>query len=358
MRDFLGEVKPGQLNHSQPQKNTLSQSTIRSFKSKQSLQPKTSVHTVKEYTFGRQDREPRGGRPGLKPRCGNHLVDFCVRDQKGKSKGRGKSKGAGKGKAWKRREGSKKPRKAGQTQREFGGKIKAKAAKKNLRKKKERFSLKEPTSGAKSIRERLLHQLRPGGRGKLFEFAEKRRLDTRSELLGNTADSLVLEKNNQSFKAKKPSLKQKIQGRLRGSRAERAQLRAKSHSRRPSQSRGREARGFFEKKGKKPMSQKQKFIEFQKRKIEKEIRSFHSLEPSKISNFAHREQEKSAQSSIKNDVSARLQKLHRQWADQGWEGKRVQHRRGEHREHRQQSAGLQLLLHEPQLQPQAGQPRP
>jgi ribosomal protein S25 len=62
----------------------------------------------------------------------------------------------------------------------------------------------------------------------------------------------------------------------------------------------KEKKKTFEKKPKKKKSQKEKFLEFQKRKIEKEIRSFHSLEPSSISNMLNIKKEMSIPSYTHN----------------------------------------------------------
>jgi hypothetical protein len=65
----------------------------------------------------------------------------------------------------------------------------------------------------------------------------------------------------------------------------------------------------YKKDGKKK-TPKQKFLEFQKRKIEKEIRSFHSLEPSSISNTFQKKQDNSVQSNFKEDVIESLNNLY------------------------------------------------
>lgn len=161
----------------------------------------------------------------------------------------------------------------------------AKPKESQVRKKNTRFSLNNGPKGSgkkgKDLRKILLHQLQPTSRAKAFHFTDKVQLDTRSEFLGHTADSLVLEAQDQSLQAEQTPLKRKIKGKLRGGRV---------GARSPA------------KPKKKKSSQKQRFLEFQKRKIEKEIRSFHSLEPSSISNLLQRREDKSAQSSVKHDT--------------------------------------------------------
>lgn len=284
---------------SQPQKNTFSQSTIKSFQSKKSFKHSVPVKSkiLKKYEFPHKDksRGPKSQRPSHlqklmknflnmhpKRRGEKTLYDASVMASRGKSTDVVKSS-----KDILMKERGKGPAKIGLKVRlgglrQDGNEAAAKDG--QMRMKQTRFSLNDSKSSgqkAKDMRKILLHQLKPNKRGKAFHFTDKVQLDTRSEFLGQTVDSMVLGNPDQPVQLKPTPLKKKIKGKLRNGRKKAPSPKVQRKT--------------------KKATQKQKFLEFQKRKIEKKIRSFHSLEPSSISNMIQRKQDKSVQSSTKHE---------------------------------------------------------
>ena len=314
-------LKNNKLNLSQPQQNTFSHSTIKSFKSKQSLKQKIkdSMKMIKEQDFlkGEKSNKNLYSLSLMRNLVGQESASLNEKRFVGRLKNlRGKSTEILNSKKeifWKVNETVDKEKKQLKIENDnqMGWKLdifdKLKANQGTFKKKKIRYSLNESKKqqrNAKNVRDRLLNQLLTSKQTSQLAFPSKKyHSNIQSEILGKTVDSTLVEsqhKSKKSLKLKTANLKfkRKTKEKKKGKegKADRKKLKKGIHSKR-------------EKKGGNP---KQKFLEFQKRKIEKEIRSFHSLEPSSISNNLNKKKDKSVQSNIKNDVIGSLNNIYQE----------------------------------------------
>ena len=233
------------LNLSQQQKNTFSQSTMKSFKSKQSLQQKIkgSMKMIKENKFLKTEKlyEKKmvlnavpyslslmknliNNDTGVKGKIHKkYKASSIFKMSRKKSSEFRKSKNEV---IWKDNEPSDKLFK--QSKLEINLKHrnnplnKIPHKKKTFKKKKNRFSLNESRNRlrkSKHIRENLLKQLMLVKDTNQFPLPQKNNyLNIQSEILGKTADSVILNKQtrkNKSIKIKKSSLKLTIKGKLK-----------------------------------------------------------------------------------------------------------------------------------------------